>query len=242
MQVSRLLKYGVVTQIMLALLAPSLQAQAPGQKTKRQRLTASEVSAQVLPRHPKPRDAAEQQIIAVLDGIPANRQPRMGNVPPEDCRLLRMLTEGLGARHVVELGTSNGYSTLWFCLALRSTGGRITTHEIDPDRIALARANFKKAGVDHLVTLVEGDAHETIKKLTGPIDLVLLDAEKEGFTDYLDQLLPLVRIGGLIIGHDASGQAHMMHDYFQAIASNPDLESVFVDASPWGMVVSRKMQ
>jgi len=90
--------------------------------------------------------------------------------------------------------------------------------------------------------LVEGDAHETIKKLQGPVDLVLLDAEKEGFTDYLKKILPLVRKGGLIIGHDSSGQASMMQDYFQALAANPALETVFVDASRWGMAITRKMK
>ncbi|MBN2316500.1 MAG: hypothetical protein JXM79_21410, partial [Sedimentisphaerales bacterium] len=70
----------------------------------------------------------------------------------------------------------------------------------------------------------------------------LLDAEKEGFTDYLHKLLPLVRPGGLIIGHDSSGQAHMMEKYFEAITTNPDLETVFVDASKWGMCITRKMR
>jgi predicted O-methyltransferase YrrM len=78
--------------------------------------------------------------------------------------------------------------------------------------------------------------------LTEPIDLLLLDAEKEGFTDYLNRLLPLVRTGGLIIAHDSSGQAHMMEDYFHMIIGNSDLETVFVDASRWGMAITRKMQ
>jgi predicted O-methyltransferase YrrM len=166
----------------------------------------------------------------------------MGNVLPEDGRLLRMLAETLGARHVVELGTANGYSALWFCLALRSTGGKLTTHEIDPKRIALAQENFRRAGVEELVTLVEGDAHGTIQRLAGPIDLLLLDAEKEGFPDYLTKLLPRLRPGGLILAHDSSGQAHLMHDYFQAITAHPDLETVFVDASRWGLCITRKMR
>ena len=83
-------------------------------------------------------------------------------VPLEDGRLLRMLAESTGAKNVVEIGTYNGYSTLWFCLALRTTGGKITTHEISAKNIALARQNFKKAGVENLVTIVEGDAHETV--------------------------------------------------------------------------------
>lgn len=204
--------------------------------------TAEEVSRRWLPRHPLPRDEGERRIIAVMDAMQDHQARGMGNVLPEDGRLMRMLAESLDAKHVVELGTANGYSAMWFCLALRSTGGKLTTHEIDPQRIAMARENFKRAGVDGLVTLVEGDAHETIQKLEGPIDVVLLDAEKEGFTDYLAKLLPLVRKGGLIIAHDSSGQAHMMDDYFTALAENRDLETVLVDASRWGMCITRKMQ
>jgi len=165
-----------------------------------------------------------------------------GDEPSTPAQERLMLTETLEAKHVVELGTSNGYSALWFCLAIRSTGGKLTTHEIDPDRIAMAKANFDRAGVKDLLTLVEGDAHETIKELSGPIDLVLLDAEKEGFVDYLNQLLPKVRVGGLIIAHDSSGQADQLPDYFQAIIDNNDLETVLIDASQWGMCITRKMR
>jgi len=221
---------------------PLLWAQGPAQEAKTPPPRAEEVSRQYLPLHPKPRNEAEGKIIAALEDMYVRQSRGMGNVLPEDGRLLRMLTETLGARHVVELGTANGYSALWFCLALRSTGGQLTTHELDPKRIALAKENFRRAGVEDLVTLVEGDAHETIQKLAGPIDLLLLDAEKEGFTDYLTKLLPRVRPGGLILAHDSSGQAHLMHDYFQALAAHPDLETVFVDASRWGLCITRKMQ
>jgi len=242
MHVSRWLSYGAGAVVTLGLLLPSILAQAPAKKAERRHPTAEEVSRQFLSRHPKPRNEAEGKIIAVMEDMYANQSRGMGNILPEDGRLMRMLTETLAAKHVVEVGTANGYSAMWFALALRSTGGKLTTHEIDTTRIALARKNFKRAGVEDLVTLVEGDAHRTIEELTGPIDLLLLDAEKEGFTDYLDKLLPRVRTGGLIIAHDSSGQAHMMHDYFQAIASNPDLETVFVDASRWGACITRKMR
>ncbi len=223
-------------------LATAQTPSKPLKPARWDRPTAEEVSRQFLTRHPKPRDETEKRIITVMDDMVTNQSRGMGNILPEDGRLMRILTESLEAKNVVELGTSNGYSSLWFCLALRSTGGRLTTHEINPDRIALARANFKRAGVEELLTIVEGDAHQTIKRLAGPIDVLLLDAEKEGFVDYLNQLLPLVRPGGLIIAHDSSGEAHKMHDYFKAIASHPDLESVMVDASRWGMCITRKMK
>jgi len=242
MQVSRWLSYGAGALVTFGLLVPSMLAQPPAKTAERRHPTAEEVSRQFLPRHPKSRNKGEERIIAVMEDMYANQSRGMGNILPEDGRLMRMLAETLGAKHVVEVGTANGYSAMWFALALRSTGGKLTTHEIDTARIALAKKNFERAGVEDLVTLVEGDAHQTIRELTGSIDLLLLDAEKEGFTDYLDKLLPLVRTGGLIIAHDSSGQAHMMHNYFQAIASNPDLETAFVDASRWGMCITRKMR
>lgn len=204
--------------------------------------TAEDVSRKWLSRHPYPRDTVEKRIIAVMDDMQDNQASGMGNVLPEDGRLMRMLTESLEAKHVVELGTANGYSAMWFSLALRETGGKLITHEIDQERIGMARENFQRAGIEHLVTLIEGNAHETINKLRGPIDIVLLDAEKDGFCDYLAKLLPIVRKGGLIIAHDSSGEAHMMDDYFKAITEHRDLETVFVDASRWGMCITRKMR
>ncbi len=141
----------------------------------------------------------------------ANQSGGMMNVPPVDGRLLRLFTEAAGAKHVVEIGTSNGYSGIWFCLALRTTGGKLTTHEIDAGRASLARENFKRAGVDKLVTLVEGDAHEKVKNLKDPIDILFLDADKEGYIDYLNKLLPLVRPGGLILAHNVDSDRAGLH-------------------------------
>ena len=239
MRVSRQLRNSMLAWISVALLASYCSAQTT-KPANPPRVTAEHVSTTVQGHHPQPHNAAEKKIIDTLKDAYEHQSRGMGNVPPEDGRLLRLLTELVGAKQVVEIGTANGYSTMWFCLALRTTGGKLITHEIDSGRIAMAKANFKRAGVEDLLTLVEGDAHQTIKRLEGPIDVLLLDAEKEGFTDYLKQLLPLVRPGGLILAHDSSGQAHMMDAYFKAITSNPDLETVFVDASRWGMCITRK--
>jgi len=175
---------------------------------------------------PQPKDDAEKRILATLEAM-SRHGMEYQSVPTEDGRLLRILTESLGAKHVVELGTSQGYSAIWFCLALRKTGGKLTTYEIDPERIAQARKNFDEAGVSDLVTLVEGDAHQRVKEQTGPIDLVFLDADKEGYLDYFQKLLPLVRPGGLIVAHNMNP---MQADprYVQAITTDPNLETLFV--------------
>jgi hypothetical protein len=121
---------------------------------------------------PLGKSTAEKQILAVLDDLDRNQRLQNLTVPAEDARLLRLLTESINAKHVVELGTANGYSGIWFAPALQATGGKLTTFEIDPQSVKQARENFKRAGVDHLITLFEGDAHEGVTKLAGPIDLV----------------------------------------------------------------------
>jgi len=186
---------------------------------------------------PLAKDDAERQILETVQDI-AQKQGRRMNVPTTDGRLLRLMAETIGAKTVVEIGTSNGISAIWMGLALQKTGGKLITHEIDPDTAALARKNFAAAGVADIVTVVEGDAHETVSKLTGPIDLVFIDADKEGYLDYLQKLLPLVRPGGLVLAHNM--HPRMAYAAFvKAITTNPDLETLFY-MEGGGMSVSMK--
>jgi predicted O-methyltransferase YrrM len=169
------------------------------------------------------RNDGEKRILSVLDEMRAAGKTYL-SVPPEDGRALRLLTEAAGAKTVVEIGTSTGYSGLWFCLALRGTGGRLITFEIDAGRAAAARKNFQQAGVGALVTVVEGDAHEKVATLKGPLDVVFLDADKEGYVDYLRKLLPLVRPGGLLMAHNV-GMAGVT-EYLKEVTANPELETI----------------
>jgi len=182
----------------------------------------------------------EAKILSVLEDMSKNRNYAMWNITKEEGRLLWVLTAAANAKHVVEIGTSIGYTTIWFCLALRATGGKLTTHEIDPYRISLARENFKNAGVSHLVTIVEGDAHKTVARLKEPIDILFIDADKAGYFDYLNKLLPLVRPGGLILAHNTVDLASEMQDYIKAITTNPTLETIFLHKDTGGISVTLK--
>lgn len=180
----------------------------------------------------------EKRILDVLEQMCHDEYSALLSVPPEDGRVLRLLAEAMDAKHVVEIGTSNGYASIWFCLALRTTGGKLTTFEIDPNRISLARENFKKAGVDKLVTVIEGDAHEKVMELRGPIDILFIDADKSGYLDYLNKLLLLVRPGGLILAHNTTDVAERMRDYLEAITTNPKLETIFLHKQTSGIGVT----
>lgn len=163
----------------------------------------------------------EKRILAVLDQAASSGNVYL-EVPPVDGRMLRLLTETANAKHVVEIGTSTGYSGLWLTLALQKTGGTLTTFEVDKDRAAQARKHFEAAGVSGLVRIIEGDAHQNVRQLKGPIDVAFIDADKEGYVDYLNTLLPLIRPGGLILAHNINTAP----DYIKAVSDNPALETV----------------
>ena len=190
-----------------------------------------------LSKPPLPKDDGEKKILEALDQARQGR--RYANVSTADGRLLRQLTEAVGAKRVVELGTSTGESGLWFAMALRKTGGHLYTHDIDPGRITVARENFKKGGVEDLITIVEGDAHKTATKNTDPIDVLFIDAEKDGYDAYLKELLPLVRPGGLILAHNMRRPAPNPR-YVEAITTSPDLDTSFVLMDGAGIGVTLK--
>jgi caffeoyl-CoA O-methyltransferase len=181
-----------------------------------------------------PKSETEKRVLATIDAM-VRAGELYANVPTPDGRMIRILTESVNAKLAVEVGTSTGISGLWFSMALDKTGGRLITHDIDAARIATARANFKKAGVDRLITVVEGDARQTLKRIKDPIDVVFIDADKEGYVEYLNTLLPQVRAGGLILAHNTG----MVPDYMRAVTSNPDLETV-VFSEGGGLAITLK--
>jgi caffeoyl-CoA O-methyltransferase len=179
------------------------------------------------------KNESEMRILSVLDEI------RVGPCTDElNGRLLRILAESTQAKNIVEIGTGNGYSSIWLCLGLKTTGGKLVTHEIDHEQVVLARVNFKRAGVENLVTVVEGDAHLTVAQLKEPIDLLFMDAEG-GNLDYLNQLLPLVRPGGLILA-DNMRKPKPDPQFIKAITTNPNLETIFLNMRSTGISLTVK--
>jgi predicted O-methyltransferase YrrM len=210
----------IVSTIIIGISA-LLFSNALAQRSSRARRDRQSDSA--LEKSPVGKDDNEKNILGILADILATQE--YANVPPQDGRFLRIMTESMDAKHVVEIGTSTGYSAIWFGMALQKTGGKLTTFEIDAGRAATARENFKRAGMDDIITLVEGDAHEEVKKLKDAIDILFLDADKEGYIDYLDKLLPLVRAGGLVIAHNINPRM-ADPEYIEAITTNPNLETI----------------
>jgi predicted O-methyltransferase YrrM len=156
------------------------------------------------------------------------RPKRMLNITRDTGRLLWILIGAIGARRILEVGTSNGFSTIWLADAARATGGRVTTLELSPDKIALARTNLGNAGLVNVVDIIEGKAADTLARLPGPFDLVFLDADRPSYLTYLELVVPKLRTGGLLVADNVTSHASELQDYLARVKSHPALFSVTV--------------
>lgn len=137
------------------------------------------------PRDPLLREMEER---AAREDIPIS--------DPEVGRFLGILARATGARLIVEIGTAIGYGAL--CLARGAPEARVLTIDTDPQRLAEARGYLERGGVAERVELIEGAALEVLPRLPGPIDLAYVDAVKKEYRRYLDQLVPKLRVGGVV--------------------------------------------
>ncbi len=191
------------------------------------------LTAQAFALAPKdaPLKEREKEIEPLLQELEAVRG-RFSNVPRTDGQFLNMLVKISRSRHVLEVGTSNGYSAIWICLALEETDGHLTTIEIDPERVKLAKENLKRAGLDHRVTFLEGDAHKIVPTLEGPFDFVFLDADKGREQDYFGYLYPKKLLpGALILVHNAIRMRRAMQRYLDMISAHPEFDTLMVSTT-----------
>jgi len=177
------------------------------------------------------RRAIADEVLAAArahDAAQSDRLARFRNVEPETAELLGVLVRTARARRVLELGTSNGYSTIWLADAVEATGGALTSVEIDPARTALARANLDRAGLE--ADLVTGEAAEVLRSSAdGAWDLVFLDAERPAYAGYWPQLLRSLRPdGGLLAIDNVLSHAAEVADVTALIEAEPAVTSALV--------------
>jgi len=160
-------------------------------------------------------------------------------VSPNEGKLLQLLAEMVGARRILEVGTLGGYSAIHFGRAL-SEDGLLISLEIDERHAQVARKNVERAGLAEKVEIRVGDARELLAGLVendeGPFDVVFIDADKEGYPEYLEWSLGLSRPGSLILGDNTirggsvldprDGSARATQEFNERIAGDPRLSAI----------------
>jgi predicted O-methyltransferase YrrM len=165
------------------------------------------------------------------------------NVSPNEGKLLHLIARIARASRVLEIGTLGGYSTTWLVRALPPEG-RLVTLELDPRHAEVARANLARAGVADRVEILVGPASASLRALAErhepPFDLVFIDADKEGYVEYLDLSLRLVRRGSVILADNTLRHGRVLEDspsdpsargikaFNERIATDPRLDSLIL--------------
>lgn len=155
------------------------------------------------------------------DAAFSDRTRRMLNITHDTGEFLAVLVRAMAARRILEIGTSNGYSTLWLADAARAVDGHVKTVEMSAAKIALARNNFTRAGLDGRITQIEGEAGAFLADCPDACcDLVFLDSERSAYLGWLPQLARILRSGGLLVVDNATSHAQEMAPFMQALRAD----------------------
>lgn len=163
------------------------------------------------------------------DAQQPNRLDRLRNLEPETAELLAVLVRATSARRVLEIGTSNGYSTLWLADAAEANGGRVQTLDLDPRRTDAARANLERAGLAGLVALRTAGAAQALTEYDDHCwDFIFLDAERPEYPAYWANLRRVLAPGGTLAIDNAISHSHELAALHRLLGDDPHLQSALV--------------
>jgi predicted O-methyltransferase YrrM len=159
----------------------------------------------------------------------SDRLKRFRNVEPPTAALLAVLIRATGATRILELGTSNGYSTIWLADAAQACGGRVVSVELDASRVELAQANLRAAGLADFVELRVGDAADVLGASGGGAwDFVFLDAERPAYAGYVDDLIRVLARGGVLAVDNVLSHEHELVEFTSLLSAVSGLTQTVV--------------
>ena len=163
------------------------------------------------------------------DNATTERPRRMLNITRDTGEFLSVLVQATAARRVLEIGTSNGYSTLWLANAARAMGGSVTTVELSDFKVGLARQNFSRSGLAASITLVQDDAGRVLERaVDASFDLVFLDSERPEYPGWWPHLKRVLRPGGLLVVDNATSHPEQMAPFVALVKADADFTTSLV--------------
>jgi predicted O-methyltransferase YrrM len=163
------------------------------------------------------------------DRATTEREHRMLNITRDTGEFLAVLVRATLARRVLEIGTSNGYSTLWLASAARATGGSVTTVERSQDKVGLASANFARSGLAPFISLLHDDAGRVLERSPdGGVDLIFLDSERPEYPGWWPHLKRVLRPGGLLVADNATSHPEQMAPFVALVKADADFVTSLV--------------
>lgn len=169
-------------------------------------------------------------------------QHEFWNISHQTAEFISMLIKISGVKNVLEIGTSNGYSTLWIADALKDSGnnGHLTTIEFYEKRQCIARENIEKCGLSEYVTFIQGRALEILPELDFVPDMVFIDANKSEYIRYFELLKDILPKGSIILADNVVSHAAKVADFLDAIKNDVRYQSQVLDL-PAGLLMALKL-
>ncbi|MEW5822039.1 MAG: O-methyltransferase [Cyanobacteriota bacterium] len=162
------------------------------------------------------------------------------NVSREVGKLLYILASTSNSKNILELGTSNGYSTIWLALAAQKTGGHIITFEYFENRVLLASENFLHCKLDQYVTIKQGKIIDILRNYNHECDFAFIDANKQEYLEYFNLLDKSLKPGGIIVSDNISSHKEDLQNFTDFIYKHKDYISVFLPVDN-GLLISYKI-
>jgi predicted O-methyltransferase YrrM len=171
------------------------------------------------------------------DGYKPSRY-RLNQVSPETGRLLALLAAGAPEGAYLEIGTSGGYSTMWIGLACEMLGRSITTFEILPEKIAIARETFRITGIEGIVTIVEGDVRQHLADYDN-VAFCFLDTAKEIYAECYEAIVPKMVRGGVLVADNVIGKKRQLGGFVERALADERVDTLVLPVGD-GLLLCRK--
>ena len=163
------------------------------------------------------------------DNSISDRPRRMLNITRDTGELLSLLVRATNARRILEIGTSNGYSTLWLASAAHAIGGSVTTVECSGYKFALAAKNFARSGLASVITQIHDDAGRVLGDSgDATFDLVFLDSERPEYPAWWVNIKRVLRPGGLLVVDNATSHALQMAPFVALVKADSEFVTSLV--------------
>ncbi len=181
----------------------------------------------------------ELEVLDAADRIDGTSQKaRLRQIPPETGKFISLIAMSAPQGNIIEIGTSAGYSTLWLGIAARAVGQTVTTFEILPEKVALARQTFEMTEMTDTISLVHGDARDCIAAQS-KISFCFLDAEKEVYADCYELIIPKLVKGGILVADNALSHKEDLEDMIDRALTDTRVDALVVPIGKGELICRR---